>query len=517
MRYSSFAATALALGLLAAQSAPAEGQAIPGSNRARASNAAKAGRYSEAKGAYRAMLATAAPEDSSLRAEALFGEAFASQQLLRPDSADGTDSREVVDGYLKARALDSTRLFASASNNAAILLREQGDHAKALKLFLDAATATTANRPLFLLNAAREFEALQQADSASALYRQALAADAGYGEAGIGLLNGYWQSGKVDSLVALVTRWHGPSVIGLVNDAILGILQDRERSLDSIRGRELLIVFGRNVADQQPDPSYFSKAVAPRLLAARERRPFLGDGPKNLIEAYQPRKPGSRYSEPGNAWWKRQYSLRGTYNEMARTGWTAVLRGLGDRYFQAKDLDVAASYYEAALGFPANSMPGPEADLSALMPLGIIYVTRAKGGDREAVANLNVYVRWLFDGKGRAYSTQDLRRVRGFHIALGELFAQQKIWGTPGDPRGAIFQLEHMRMVTQRITMADPSHPLFDPPELLEHLADAYEATGNRALARGAAVEARDGYLKAGLNTEADRLTQRINQLSGPP
>jgi tetratricopeptide (TPR) repeat protein len=502
--------------LLLATSGAVLGQ-VPQS-RAAAGRAARAGRYTEARTAYRAVLAAAPVQDSAVRAEALFGEAFATQQLLVPDSGLATDTRNIVNGYLAARSLDSARLYAPASNNAGVLLRSLGDHAKALALFRDAAAAKTANRPLFLLNAGREFEALRQPDSAAALYRQALASDSSYGEARAALLTLYRQSENVDSLIAAATRWHGPDAIGLVNDAILRILTDTRHQLQTPAGQMLLILFGRNLAEQQPEPRYFTREIAPRLSAVADLRPFLKDGARSLIESYQPRKPGNRYAEPGNVWWQRHdLSVRGEYARMAPLAWSSILRGLGDRYMQGGDLETAASYYEAALDFPRSQQADPRMDLSALMPLGIIYVTRAKSGDSAAVERLNRFVGYMFYGKGDAYESRDLRRIRAFHMALGELFARQEMWGTPSQVRGAIFQLERMRMLTRAIQQEDPQHPVTDPPGLLEHLAEAYRATGQPTLARGAAVAAREAYLKAGLTADAERMTGMIADLGSPP
>lgn len=487
-------------------------------NPAAARTAARAGRYREAQRAYQTTLATLPATDSAGQAAALFGQSFASQQLRARDSGDASDVQQILSGYLAARKLDSSRVFVSASNNAAILLRSTGRHREALTLFHDAAAAGTSTRPLFLLNAGGEYESLGLPDSAAVLYRSALAADPRFGEARVALLRVYLRQSATDSLVALAARWREPEALESVNDAILQVLGAPGAGLQPPTAQLLTAILGRNLADQQPDPAYFTRTITPRLRAIAQRRAFLAKAMASLVDCYRPRIDTERYSEPAEVWWERfDLQLRAADQAMARQAWSSILRGLGDRYLQSGSSVTAASYYEAALNFPRSMSPSPGSDLGALMPLALIYARTANDSGKGSLERLDLFVSFMFGGKGEAYQANDLRRIRAFHMALGELFAQQKRWGADNQVRGVIFQLEHMRMVTRRIQMEDPNHPVFDPPLLLEHLAQAYQATNQVARARPVVEAARAGYLRAGLSGEADRMSRLLDSLGVAP
>jgi hypothetical protein len=75
-----------------------------------------------------------------------------------------------------------------------------------------------------------------------------------------------------------------------------------------------------------------------------------------------------------------------------------------------------------------------------------------------------------------------------------------------------IFQLERMRWATRRLRQEGEAD-VFDPPELLERLATAYQKTGQGEKAKAVAGEARDAYRRLGRPADA----ARMDSLAGSP
>jgi tetratricopeptide (TPR) repeat protein len=478
---------------------------------ARADRMLEQGRYRDAREAF-VWVGQYAGGSATLKARALFGQALVTQQASALDSSIGSLDA-VLAGYLEARKLDSTRLYGAASNNAGLLLRSQGRHREALPYFLQAASAADPYRPYYYLNAGRELERLGRPDSAAAAYRMALKADKGYAEARRALLTLYVARGDSDSLLALARRWEGdPVSTSAFNDAVLTLLSNSSAELSAERVEALLIALCDNWAAVRLSPAHFETAYRERLAPIGRARAELAPAIAAVLDAYRVRGATELYEEPaGTTWWRRWQGDRGP-----RKTWSRLLRSIGDRYDQADNAAVAASFYEAAVGYPANDFAAPWLDLDALLPLGAIYVSRAQasGENARAVERLNHLTDQLFMGKGRAYGAGDLRRIRSFHMTLGHIYAEQKRWGDMGDVRSAVFQLERMRMVTQ-IMRQDGDTTAIDPPALLEELATAYAGTGRSHDARTVSEAAAAGYDRLGRPADAARVKQWSGRL--PP
>lgn len=465
----------------------------------------QAGRYEEAQRAYTAA-GQAAGANKSLQASALFGKALASQQATATGSGTPGSSDSLLAGYRAARVLDSSRLFGPASNNAGLVLRAQGRHREALRYFLDAAGTKHRARAYFYLNAGHEYEQLGQADSATSMYRNALATDPGYAEAREALLRLYVRRANPDSLLSVARKWSGdPGSSAPVNDAILGFLSKPGAPVSKAYADSLLVALAGNLATAGLGPPRFKAAYTERLAEVQRRQPTLTEPVAALLDAYLERAPTRPYVEPANAaWWHRWNGERGP-----RAAWSRCLRALGDGYNQAGNTDVAASYYEASVGYPATQFLERWVDLDALLPLGVIYVARAGSGsqDRKAVQRLNELIDRLFQGKGAAYEAGDLPRIRSFHITLGKMYANRGQWGDMSNARSAVFQLERMQMMTRR--MRQEGHPeAFDPPQLLLALATGYFTTGRDADGSRTALAAAATYGRLGLQGDSTSAVQ---------
>jgi hypothetical protein len=100
---------------------------------------------------------------------------------------------------------------------------------------------------------------------------------------------------------------------------------------------------------------------------------------------------------------------------------------------------------------------------------------------------LNRFVDELFLGKGEAYLGDDWQAILRFHTVLGTIFWQQRKWGDPRDPRGAIFQLEH---AVQARKMLGEGENVPRIPGVYELLAQCYSAVRRPAEAYDAQLDA---------------------------
>ena len=113
---------------------------------------------------------------------------------------------------------------------------------------------------------------------------------------------------------------------------------------------------------------------------------------------------------------------------------------------------------------------------------------------RAAPERLNRFLDGIFQSKLLAYQQRNVPRIRRFHTALGAFFASRNEW--KNGPRGALFQLENMRLATRQLNAAaQPGDVVHDPPELLQLLLAGYCKTGATekaaALAADIAAEGR--------------------------
>jgi len=477
----------------------------------RASELLRQERYVEAEGHFARYLDEAQVQDSGFRAEAHFGRAFAVQQILvRSDSAPTERVRDAVRDYLEAASLDSSTHFGAAQNNAALLLRAAGDHAAAVRYFLIAAETRHPARAYFYFNAGQEYEALERRDSAASAYRRALAVDRAYAEALQALLSLYLEARVGDSVVALASRSATGAGATLVQEALLALMEQRDPPLSPVLAESSLVIMARAYASNNPGPPLFTAAHRRPLLRAGEAHPPIRAGINALVHAYPPPGEGGRlYREPQEAGWWREREAR-------RAAWSSLLRSQGDWHNRAGNAAAAESYYEAALGWPEMRLMEPWVDVEALLPLAVLYAKRAAGvGDKSEryLRELEMYEEMLFSAKMRAYQANDVRRIRSLHMTLGALYSERGQWG-PG-VRGAVFQLEHMRQMTERLAR-DTRADVTDPPDLLEKLLAGYLATDQRTKAEALAKELRDTFTRQNRSEDAARVDRMVRPLRRP-
>lgn len=427
-------------------------------------------------------------QDESMLADAYFGRAGAWLQLRRQTAAGDEASVAVVQvlrDFDAAIAIDSARFLGAAHNNAGLLLRDAGNHPDALTRFLAASRTAHPARGAFLMNAAGEFAALGQADSAAATYRAALRADSTLAGAREGLLRAFAARPAADSLLRLASAWssdprHSPQVADAMYDALSSARWRRGGVVNATVADSCLLLLALTFATQQLGPADIARSHVSRLQGIAKAEPSTAAGVEELLAAYatdpavSARVFGGQQAAPG--WWQE--------SDGRRSVWSTVLGSIG-RWYDTRDEDgIARRYYEAALGMPWRGNQLPQwSDIDFIFPLAILYAQpSAVAVDAQRLDRL---INGVFGGKLNAYESQDLPRIRRFHTALGAFFASRGAWNQGA--RGAIFQLENMREMTRRINAEHRSAlPLHDAPELLSQLHEGYCRTG--AIARAAAL-----------------------------
>lgn len=445
-----------------------------------------AGDYAAARAAYTALLGPAGAVGglpAGLAAAAHFGRGVATQELLRAaDSAAAADYDDALADYATARRLDSAAYFGAGAYNAALLERALGRYDAAAALFADAAAAEAgATRARALLRAAESVEASGSANAgerALPYYRQALAVDPTLPAARLALAR--WPAVVgADSVVATLTALlRDSSAAPQIADAALSALVTT-RGLPTRTADTLLTLAAAAHVIAGTSPEEFALSYESTFLALGGLYPSLGSGAELLRAVYLDR-PATR-AEAQRSWWGASW-------ERLRV-LSATQRAIGEWHDRAGRDSLAAEFYRAALGLPGSEVE-PWTDLQAVLPLVASYDRRADSSAGDARARVlrerDALLDAVFNGKSIAYQSQEVPRIRQFHMALGAYFASRKQW--EGAPRGAIFQLEHMRETTARLPAA--TRPV-DPPQLLEQLLEGYVATERWARARALVPELR--------------------------
>lgn len=473
-----------------------------------------AGQFEGAKEAFAAAVVNEQWLEPPERAAAHFGRGASIQEIFRaPDAPNvaATDVDTAIADYSTARQLDSIRYFVASHYNAALLLSTLGKHQPAAAYFINAAGAgPETNRRPVLLRAAREFDLAGDVDAASRTYRQllatpiALAATDSVGiEARLALARRPLVVGG-DSAAAWLGRLvNDSSLAPRVADAALAALNamtpEQSRGADS-----LLLILAIADVNAHASIQYFAESQRNQLLLAT-KLPNIRDAIHAFIAAYD----GREVPPPGgpalsqSPWWNASFERRHV--------WTQVLRTVGEWNESAGKHNLAAQYYEAALGYP-NAEVAPWADLDAMLPL-ILMLDSLSTTSQRVARDLDNFLTFVFSGKAMAYERNEQPRIRQFHMALGSYYAKRRRW--LGQPRGAIFQLEHMRAATERLSRADTT--VYDPPLLVEQLMEGYLATNRAPAARNLLTALKSSNERSGRKDNSGQWRTRIDAAGRPP
>jgi hypothetical protein len=483
---------------LAAAAHNVESQPTGSAALARAKAALDSGQFAVAEAIYDSTIASA--RDSATKGQGYFGRAYASQRRLMADrdSLAASEAKAIVDDYRRAAELDPSLAQPAASNGSAAL-QAAGQKDAAVELLRERTQGAPLNAAA-LLRIGELFESQGLRDSANIYVARAARADVSSTEVLRAQLRLRARRGEGDSLLALsATFLKRPDAAPVVEDALLDFLETR-----AARGAladSSLVLCARAWAVMGLGPASFSLSEETRLRGILRLHPETKPIIEPIFDAYRPRAGNALFHDTSD-WWRR--------NNSRHAAWSRMLRSLGDSYNGSGKPLIAESYYEAAVGLPNAQFEQPWIDLDALLPLALLYTQRAEGRSRadELVQRVDELTNMLFYGKMQAIQEGNPQRIRYFHMTLGALYAAQERWGEGA--RGAIYQLEHMRQMTE-LANRTASEKLMDPPELLEKLARGYQVTGRTADARRVAAETVTAYGNLGKKSDAARVAARFS------
>lgn len=472
----------------------------------------EAGSFREAESKYTAALRQLSRSENQLRAAALFGRAFAAQQrLVSGDTADlPVVPDSLLNAYREAADLNPKALGAAATDNIAVVLAAIGRKADAANAYLDAGRQS--NSPQHYVSAGREFDAADDVTSALRAYRQSLALDSTNAEARGALLELLARARPASEVLEAVRAFSDTASARDVSNALVAVLVRSEPRASLAEATEATIQLARTWPRMRMGTPYFDVAIRDRLTIAAERSDDVRRGLTAMIEAYsQPRNVA--FVESTNAqWWHRD---DGAPNGRS-AAWSSLLRSLGDWYNQQQSLDVARSYYEAAIGLHVRSLNLPSVDRSALLPLALIY---AQVDDRKGTSDLHTelkeFTEIIFSAKSEAYRAADLVQIREFHTTLGAFYSVRGEWTGEG-AQNAKFQLEHMREASRALAQRT-GKPVNDPPELLERLAIYYKLNQQPDAAARVRADVVKQYERLHLPDEATAAKTRIDTTTKLP
>jgi hypothetical protein len=479
------------------------------------------GQFARAKPAFDLAIARGALLEPRERASAHFGRAVALQELVRAaedDSGGAASVDSALSDYRAAWTLDPARYHVAARYNAALLRGQRGEHDTASVYLLEVSRAMPpAQRTRALTRAARELEAGAAGEDSASLTALWLALRDEASRVGAG--SPADSSAELTELrlalarrpVGGVSEWTPRWLSTLANDSARApeVAEGAIATLGRIApgnvpaADSLLLILARANVTARLSPETFAQTQRPSLERLAGQHPRLREPLAWLIEVYggDARHPGGLASAPGG-WW-------GQSPEHQRA-WSSTLRTVGQWLERAGRDSAAERYYLAALGGLQSGLVPPWADWEAALPLIFIYDRWAQGS-QDAARQLARLLDALFEGKGAAYREQDLVRIRQMHTTLGAYYASRGQW--EGAPRGALFQLERMRLMTQRLRT--PEQTLVDPPELLEQLITGYLATGQAGAALRVLPDLRAANAASGRPDDSAAWEARIR--SHPP
>jgi tetratricopeptide (TPR) repeat protein len=380
------------------------------------------------------------------------------------------------DGYPTARRIDDATVRSRYINNFARLTEAEVGIPEALPLYLEAfeSDPTYAAPALFGVRAAVK----------SGLYRSAR-----------GLLarlfdNGHVQAGgeEITSLLAQreVVSWPGSDAIA---EALFDYLAAARPGFDEF-AKTLQPILEDNLDAMAPDTrarvslvllSYVGGDKLPRIIDPPEARARL------------------------TPWIHNPQDSRQAAIDLAAA--SRFVTTAGELHARAGRLDDALTRYLLAWALDTTN-------LSAALYAANLLLDHAETLDPDR-RWLDEFVFWLFEGKGEAYLGEDWPAIYRFHTVLGTIYWRQQNWGSSGNVRSAVFQLEHALAAKDRIR--DRRERAAPVGRLHLMLADAYAGIGQNAAAFDSYVRAvREGLARDDRDTAEEALA-RVQDLDFTP
>jgi len=374
----------------------------------------EAGDHARAERRFSAVLSTLAPDDREARAWGHFGRAFARQQLHEAVEADPQTLRSIVEEYRLASMLDPSRYLVAANFNSGLILRRLGEHRLALNAFLQAATGNHAERPRFVLNAGREYEALGMAEQAADAYIRSIESAPGADEPRRALLALYLRHRWDERLLVASRSWSTEQrLLSNINYALMELLQRKNPAAERHHAEAGLILLATNHARVALSPSDFGRSTSLEYAKVAAVHPGLQAPLRALVAAYAaPPMAGHYFDGPDSHWWKED-------DERRRT-WSTVLLSLGNTYWLQVKHELAASYYEAAIGYSTPYRLQSWVDLEALAMLAATYSELQRMSRVQQL--VSAVDRWVAE-KAPVVDSQR-RAIRDFYFYAGVAYTE---------------------------------------------------------------------------------------------
>jgi outer membrane protein OmpA-like peptidoglycan-associated protein len=399
--------------------------------------------------------------DRNKEAEAALDEARTIELWATVDVEGVAHLPEAIDAYQAAIERGTPRQQALAANNLGVLFIRQRNPAKAVKVFRKVGlnSVATADAYLYQFNYGRALELNRDADAAFKHYYNAVKLRPDYTPA-------------IDCAFRVLWSQHPPRLSDAVN--IAGILWRNGRSdlarkqlirslktwSTELHADELLGELVRSYAASPLDPSRYKSEDSPVLKKLDS--PLIQPGVDEISLAYSgqfdPITPSSmEYTTTSFKYW-----THGPFRE----AFGELLKSIGDYYLQAENYHAALACYTNAWGMARL----PDAALYTAALLRDHPEIDPKG---ELLDNL---IESLFFGKGDAYSRKDWPNILRLHTVLATIFESKSQWGSPDNPRSAIFQWEHALEAQRQLDSEGAISPPL--PRLHIHLANSYSHLG---------------------------------------
>lgn len=427
---------------------------------------------------------------------ALYGEA---KQQFQSVIKDGAPTQQLV-----------------ARNNQAALDLERGDSAAALKV-LDEGYATAKEitepsvRSHYFYNYAQALERASGPKNRNAtdLYREAFIADPRRREAAAAGMKSALAQGNVAKAAEfadlMVERGH----LGLAEERLRLALYDLKVRQSSDASLLIISLMGLIGAQKLSPPDFekrwdsYVRGLGEGLDSRAKRMRTvlqLGYGPPDRLASLV------QTPHPGNApyYVKEQLGLNDFPN--------AQLARVSTYFWQVGRVRAAGGESGSALSLYSLAWLVNAENVNAATAKANLLLERQQEIDPDG-KQLDRFVEELFMGKGGAYLGNDWRGILRFHTVLGTIYWKQKVWGTSGNPRGAIFQLEHAVSARKKIEGKEGAEPI---PGLYSMLADCYVATKRLPQAYDAYQSAaREALTAANTDLAADIVNQKLPRIAG--
>ena len=418
-------------------------------------------------------------------------------ELSAAHAATGTASLdEAAKAYREVIAIGTPAQRLLAQNNLGALLLRQGKTKEAIEVLqtMSYLAVATSERYVYTYNTARAFEQAGDPASAFKLYAEALFIQPGFEPAIEGAFRVAWKSGPQGRAAAadlarrLIDRGQAERVAPRLHESLKVWAADPQL-------QQLLAPLVRCYAQLWLDPAAFDKTewpamvplvVGPSGLAVREiRLAFVGPLKPTFYDPYEPGPIRAWREEP----WVEPYSL--------------LLRRLGDTYRRRGQFNDALARY--ALAWSLN-----RADLEAALYAADLLLEEAQIVDPDRRL-LNQFIEKLFESKARAYLSEDWLNILRLHTVLGTIYTRQERWGTPDNPRGALFQFEHALLAEKKSRAKNPKFP--ESPGLHTQLANVYVHLNRPGDAGQQYLAAAEVYVKEGRGKEAREMLDRVRSI----